>query len=815
MVSRYITIHGHFYQPPRENPWLEYVEVQDSAAPYHDWNQRITDECYLPNASARILDSEGYISQMINNYARISFNFGPTLLSWLEENATEVYKAILEADEESRQRFGGHGSAIAQVYNHIIMPLANPRDQLTQVRWGIKDFQHRYRRPPEGMWLSETAVNIPTLEALAQEGIQFTILSPHQASYVRKIGTKEWKPVDRTSLDVLQPYRVNLPSGRSIAVFFYHEPLARGVAFEGLLRDGAHFARSLMGALDSRTSPQLVSIATDGESFGHHHPFGDMALAFALVYLEREPSVSLTNYGQFLEISPPQWVVRIAENTSWSCAHGIERWRSDCGCQTGGEPGWHQRWRKPLRDALDQLKNRLDLLFESVCRPLLDDPWKARDDYIEVILNPSPQVREEFLRRHALRALSPEERIRVWRALEMERHSLLMFTSCGWFFSDIAGIETIQDLQYAARAAQLGEELGEKGLLEELERRLEEAPGNRPDLPNGGEVFRQMVKPLLVDLPKVAAHWALSELVENSHPHSDEPIILYAYQITPHQVERQQAGKLRLHYGKVEVFSRRTEGRAQFHFCAFHYGDHNLIGKILMENQASQYGPGFLWKPIIDAFQRAEVWDVVRSFDAIGQGNTYTIRHLFKEGQRRIIGQVLEVTMSEAERRLRAIYSDNAPIMRFLQTLNIPVPEIFRSAARFVIQADIEREIGLDHPDPEWIASLKRSAQQWGGMLDERAIGYLLTKKLNDFAQAFLRNPTDLSALTAIERLVACSEHFPSHFNPYQAQVALWQVAHSPLFQDYGGQSSPSHPQANTWLQTLTKLARLLRVKVF
>ncbi|MFN3822037.1 MAG: DUF3536 domain-containing protein, partial [bacterium] len=441
-MKRFVTIHGHFYQPPRENPWLEYVEVQDSAAPYHDWNQRITQECYLPNANARILDQEGFISEMINNYARISFNFGPTLLSWLQENAPQVYHSILEADGESQKRFGGHGSAIAQAYNHIIMPLADDRDKLTQVRWGIKDFVHRFNRFPEGMWLPETAVDLATLEALAQEGIAFTVLAPHQAKAVRLIGTKEWRLVDQSSLDIHLPYRINLPSGKSLTIFFYHQGIARGVAFENLLRDGATFARTLVEALDSRTTPQIISVATDGESFGHHHPFGDMALAFALTFIERHLDAQVTNFGEFLERFPPQWEVQIAENTSWSCSHGIERWRSDCGCQTGGNPGWHQRWRQPLRNTLDWLKEEIDQIFITATQLFLTNPWAARDDYLGVLLNPTPSARDQFLKRHTSRPLSPYEKVRIWKALEMERHRILMFTSCGWFFSDIAGIET-------------------------------------------------------------------------------------------------------------------------------------------------------------------------------------------------------------------------------------------------------------------------------------------------------------------------------------------------------------------------------------
>ncbi|MCL6482072.1 MAG: DUF3536 domain-containing protein, partial [Firmicutes bacterium] len=375
-MERYICIHGHFYQPPRENPWLEAIEQQDSAYPYHDWNERITAECYAPNAASRILDSEGRIVRIVNNYARISFNFGPTLLAWMEQHAQETYRAVLEADRESRERFGGHGSALAQAYNHLIMPLANSRDKRTQIRWGIHDFVHRFGRRPEGMWLPETAVDLETLELMAEQGIRFTILEPGQARRVRPIGGRTWRDVAGGRIDPTTAYRLRLKSGHSICLFFYDGPIARAVAFEGLLARGENFANRLVSAFnDSRSWAQLVHIATDGETYGHHHLYGDMALAYALQYLEEHRLARLTNYGQYLELHPPTQEVEIFENTSWSCAHGVERWRSDCGCNTGGHPGWNQAWRAPLREALDWLRDTLAPRYEKHAGALLRDPW--------------------------------------------------------------------------------------------------------------------------------------------------------------------------------------------------------------------------------------------------------------------------------------------------------------------------------------------------------------------------------------------------------------------------------------------------------
>ncbi|HLD48057.1 MAG TPA: glycoside hydrolase, partial [Desulfobaccales bacterium] len=359
-MEKYICIHGHFYQPPRENPWLEAIELQDSAFPYHDWNERIAAECYAPNTLSRILDGEGRIIRLPNNYARISFNFGPTLLAWMMDKTPEIYEAILAADRQSQERFSGHGSALAQAYSHMIMPLAHRRDKYTQVLWGIRDFEHRFGRPPEGMWLPETALDIETLDIMAELGLRFTILAPRQAHKVRKIGQGPWRDVRGGRIDPTTPYLLKLCKGQTINLFFYDGPISQGIAFEDVLERGENLASRLVNAFSAeRPWPQLVHIATDGETYGHHRTHGDMALAYALDHLETENSVFLTNYGEFLEKYPPSFEVKILENSSWSCVHGVERWRQDCGCNSGLRPGWSQAWRTPLREALDWLRDTL------------------------------------------------------------------------------------------------------------------------------------------------------------------------------------------------------------------------------------------------------------------------------------------------------------------------------------------------------------------------------------------------------------------------------------------------------------------------
>ena len=458
---RFACVHGHFYQLPRENPWLEAVEVEDSAAPYHDWNQRIAAECYAANAAARLQTSEGRLTAIVCNYERMSFNFGPTLLTWMEKADAATYRAILEADRASVLRLGGHGNAIAQAYNHVILPLASPRDRATQIRWGKADFLRRFGREPEAMWLAETAVDAPTLEALAKEGMRFAILSPRQAEAVAPLDGDEWTAVDEHLLDAAQAYRCELPSGRSIALFFYDGQLAQAIAFGGLLYDGGAFAGRLFDLAAPAAGddgPRLAHVATDGESYGHHHRFGEMALAYALRRLE-EAGIEPTNYGRYLELSPPRRRVRIRENSSWSCFHGVERWRADCGCKTGGPAHWSQAWRGALRKGLDELKERLDAIFETHGGRVLADPWAARDAYVRVVLDRSPGNVDAFLAEHGKGPLDEAGQVAALRSLEMQRAGMLMFTSCGWFFDDMAGLESVQVMKYACRAARLGHAL--------------------------------------------------------------------------------------------------------------------------------------------------------------------------------------------------------------------------------------------------------------------------------------------------------------------------------------------------------------------
>ena len=471
-----LIIHGHFYQPPRENPWTGDVEREASAAPYHDWNERIHAECYAANAAARVG------SHLVNNYAHISFNFGPTLLSWLEKHHPETYQKIIDADRLSVREHSGHGNAIAQAYGHAILPLCNERDRLTQVVWGIADFRHRFEREPESMWLPETAADDATLDVLIEQGLRYVVLAPSQADRSVDAG-RAYKYLHRDG------------GGRSIAIFFYDGPLARAIAFEKALASSERLVRMFQTASHGKA---MVNIATDGETYGHHFKFGDLCLAHVLTVEAPREGFWITNYGEFLDRYPPQHEIKIAsgpqeEGTSWSCSHGVSRWTRDCGCHTGGEPGWNQQWRGPLRVALNFLRDRAAEGFEELGGKLFKDPWNARNAYIQVLLQRfSPR---DFLAQHVRHQLSPADEIRAFTLLEMQRNALLMFTSCGWFFYDISGIETIQILKYAARVIELSDQLGLPSHRKAFLDLLAEARSNVAEKGTGADIYVRHAEP--------------------------------------------------------------------------------------------------------------------------------------------------------------------------------------------------------------------------------------------------------------------------------------------------------------------------------
>ncbi len=499
----FLAIHGHFYQPPRENAWTGKVEKQPSAHPFHDWNERIHQECYAQNVHAEIFDESGKLIKAVNNFEKISFNVGPTLLSWLEHKHPKTYQAMIQADCKSVSVHAGHGNAIAQVYNHMIMPLANRRDKVTQVKWGIYEFKQRYGRDPEGMWLPETACDPETAEVLIEQGIKFTILSPTQAEAVKAHDHQDWHNVSGGNINPRVPYQLFAGSKQWLNVFFYDGTISKDVAFGSLAFEAKHFADRLEQAVSKGDlhHPQLIHIATDGETFGHHKAFGERALAYLMEVEAPKRGFKITNYGEFLSLYQPRHEVKLKKGedglgTAWSCAHGLKRWHDHCGCRGEGPAEWTQHWRQPLRNALDWLRERLIPIYEETGKKYFKDVWEIRDDYIRLLLDGSKKARTDFFKQHTVKTLKPEELQMARKLLEMQKFAMLMYTSCGWFFTEISGIETVQIIQYAARAIQITEELTGQALEEEFLRRLSEAKSNIPEYQNGRGVYEQLVKPV-------------------------------------------------------------------------------------------------------------------------------------------------------------------------------------------------------------------------------------------------------------------------------------------------------------------------------
>jgi alpha-amylase/alpha-mannosidase (GH57 family) len=807
-VERYICIHGHFYQPPRENPWLEDVELQDSAYPYHDWNERITAECYEPNTASRILDADGWIRKIVNNYSRISFNFGPTLLSWMEKHEPEVLRAIVEADRLSRERFSGHGSALAQAYNHMIMPLANRRDKYTQVIWGIKDFEYRFGRHPEGMWLPETAVDLETLEIMAEQGVRFTILAPYQARRFRRIGADTWQDVGPGGIDPTVPYLINLPaSGRTISVFFYNADISRAVAFEGLLLNGENFARRLISAFNTgRPEAQLVHIATDGETYGHHHPHGDMALAYALNYIETNKAARITNYGEFLEKHPPTLEVEINENTAWSCAHGVERWRNNCGCNSGQHPGWSQAWRAPLRNALNWLRNTIAPMYEEEARRFLKDPWAARNDYIEVILDRSTESLNRFLNKHAARPLEENEQVRVLKLLEMQRHAMLMFTSCGWFFDEISGIETVQVLQYACRVIQLAQELFGKSLEQPFLEILSQAKSNIPEHKDGAHVYEKFAKPAMVDLVKVGAHYAISSLFESYDEHSR----IYSYTVLREDSINRLAGAAKLTLGKARVTSEITREGVTIVYGVVNFGYPSINGGVRVYQDEESYRK--MVEEVAGAFDRVDFPEVVRLLDQYFDGSTFSLKHLFRDKQREILDVILDSTLEEVAGDYRRIYERHAPLMRLLQELNIPQPNVLRAAAEFVINTSLRQAFSEKFLDLERIKALLEEARMTSINLDGASLSYALKKTLNKLGEELRRHPTDLSLLEHLATTCNLVRSLPFEVDMWKVQNNYYCLLQT-IYQDLRQKADQGDEEARTWVERFGSLGDCLGIK--
>lgn len=807
-MNRHVCIHGHFYQPPRENPWLEEVELQESALPYHDWNARITAECYARNGASRIMNSQGQIVEIVNNYSKISFNIGPTLMSWMEKEDPEAYRSILEADRLSRQRFSGHGSALAQVYNHIIMPLANSRDKRTQILWGIRDFEYRFGSRPEGMWLAETAVDLESLDIMAEQGIKFTILAPHQAKRAKRIDeNREWNPDDANYIDLRRPYLCRLPSGRSIAIFFYDGPISRSVAFEGLLHSGESLARRIVGAFDLQAEEnQLVHIATDGESYGHHHKFGDMALAYCLHYIEKNSLAKLTIYGEYLERNPPEYEVELVENTSWSCIHGIERWRDNCGCNSGANPSWNQEWRGPLRKSLDWLRDRAAVIYERELKGLVADCWAFRDSYIEVILDRSRYNVDRFLSQRVNKVLSPAEKNKVLRCLEIQRNALLMYTSCGWFFDDISGIETVQIIKYAARIIQLirrvtGEDL-ELGFIELLGK----AKSNVPQANNGARIYKSYVEPSIVDILRVGAHYAMSSLYHD-YPQDAR---LYCFSVHRLAYDKQAVGKLELVVGWAEIVSEITWTSFQVYFVVLHLGDQNFICGVDYFRDEESYNK--MQADVSAAFAEGDIPLSIQAINRYFGAKNYSLWHLFKHEQQTILDQIFDSTMQELESSFRQIYDDHFSLIRMINENHLPLPKALANVVEFVLLRDLTKLLSMNEVPLDRLGRLVKEINRWQFKRDKEQLDFLGAKKMNELMSRFRKNTDDVALLQYMVDIIKLLRALRLDMEIWKAQNIYYAIGQEVYRKRLAAVEKDG--DARRWLEAFEQLGEILKVKI-
>jgi len=809
-MEKYVCIHGHFYQPPRENPWLEYVELQDSAYPYHDWNARITEECYRQNAASRILGPDKRIIDIVSNYESMSFDFGPTLMYWLESHAPDVYEMVQEADRRSLERFSGHGCAIAQAYNHMVMPLANAHDKQTQVIWGIEDFRMRFQREPEGMWLPETAVDLPTLEVLAEHGIKFTVLAPRQAKRTRRLtGTRRWRDVNEGDLDTSVPYVCNLPSGRQITLFFYNGPVSHGIAYGGLLHSGENFAMRMINSFPNENDQaRLVHVATDGESFGHHHHHGDMALAYCLHHIEANHLAKITVYGEYLAKFPPEHEAEIWENSSWSCVHGVERWRSNCGCAADQSCSGQQQWRAPLREAFDWLRDRLATVYQDRMAAYNAEPWKVRNEYIRVINDRSMKNVNDFVAHMAGKEVEHHDKVIFLKLLEMQRNAMLMYTSCGWFFDNISGIETVQVMMYASRAMQLCHEIQNWNLENDFKNMLLNAPTNRRPYVNGKEVYEAYVEPARVDLHRVGAHFALSSVFEES---SEEKRAIYCYSAEIEDFEHVEAGVQVLTTNRTKIRSNITLEEYAVDSAVLYLGDHHLFAAVQGRMPDEQFKR--IRQELVKAFKKGDSNEVMRLMNVAFDSKNYSLAHLFKDQQRQILNGLLESTWEEIESSFRHIYEHNYAIMAMIRNMNMPLPKALSAPAEFILNEDICAAIQADRMDLNRLRDLAEEAERLSLTLDRERLSFEGSHKINNMASIWESSPEDLELLWSIEKGLEILRGLTPEMDLQHAQNVFFRIARH-KYPEMKKKAAAADEKAASWVEHFGHLAQRLGLAI-
>ncbi|MBP3820812.1 DUF3536 domain-containing protein [bacterium] len=757
--DKFLTIHGHFYQPPRENPWLEAIELQESATPCHDWNERVCTECYTPNSVSRIVDNRNKILDIVNNYELMSFNFGPTLLSWMEVYAPLTYERIIKADTYSISEHNGHGNAIAQVYNHIIMPLANKRDKITQVIWGIKDFEYRFGRKPEGMWLAETAADDETLKILADNGIKFTILSPYQAQKAKRISDRDWQDVSWGNIDPARSYKYTIKSdpSKSINLFFYDGAISRSVAFDELLRDGNKFIKRLKdGISEYRDYPQLINIATDGESYGHHTKFGDMALSYVLKIKAKSEGFKLTNYAEYLDKYQSDWEADIKQPSSWSCFHGVGRWKEDCGCSTGGQPGWNQKWRKPLRQALDYLRDELAVIFEKEGKKYFNKSvWDVRNNYIDVILNRNINTIKKFQKENFKDNLTETECVKGMELLEIQRQTQLMYTSCGWFFNEISGIETVQILKYSARAIQLAKNFSDKNLENEFLNILSQAQSNIKEYGTGKDIYEKFVRPSIVTLKEVACLWAVSSLYEEL----DEDEYVYCYNVKCNNYQKIEKSNSNLIIGNIEVYSKITLQKENLIFALMQYPDGDFHCAIKDFSTNEEFNE--LKNSLIKTFILYPQTEIIRALDANFGTEYFTLKDIFIEERKKILQILLKDRLKKFSTRYEEMFDQGKSSIYHMQTLGLEVPKEFKISAEYTLSHRyndlLSGSIGfIDNYIIQQIMAINFEAKKLGIEIDKTPSNKIFARKIITNLNRLAKNlePQEADALVELFDIV-------------------------------------------------------------
>jgi Domain of unknown function (DUF3536)/Glycosyl hydrolase family 57 len=775
-----LVLHGHFYQPPRENPWTGLVEREPGAQPFRDWNERIHSECYRANGFARVVDSYGRVERVVNNYANLSFNFGPTLLNWLARHHTETYSRVLAADRESVRARGGHGNAIAQGYHHAILPLCNERDRRTQVRWGVADFRQRFGREPESLWLPETACDRATLDTLVEEGLRYVILSPFQAARVRPAGGEAWTNVSGGRVDTTVPYRYlhGDGGGRSLAVFFYDGQIARGIAFEGLLASSHTLVGRCVRAAGGGAG--LVNVATDGESYGHHFRWGDRCLAYALDTDAARHGLRVTNFGEFLDEHEPRFEVEIdegpgGEGSAWSCSHGVGRWTRDCGCHAGAPEGWDQRWRAPLRAALDLLRDAAAEKYEEAAGRLFADPWEARDGYVELLVD-GGSSREEFFRRHAARALSEGERVRALTLLEMQRCAMTTYTSCGWFFNDISGIETVQVLRYAGRTVELMDELALAPPTAAFLEVLSGARSNVAERGSGADIFRRAVEQSRITPGRVAAHLAICHLVEGEGAEG-AGCESAGYNYRRLDFRKRRHGRVTLETGRLALEDGATGRRYEFAHAAMHFGEIDYYCALRPFEDEGYFAEatGRLWSQLPTASLPALLRTALAEFGPAEFG----LEALLPEGQgrlsRSVFGRLIDRFMEEYEH----LYAENRRVIERLREIGFHPPRELRAAAELTLGRRLEAELRRQKEgegDYTLAAELAGEAARFGYRVDRAAVNRIFEETLTGAARAAAARPTP-ERLRAARALLALGRELGLETNFERAQESVYEAA--------------------------------------